>query len=243
MHLPRLTPNYHLSIGYTKSSGDIGSRKPVIEPSKRGKRSSSSSELGSTLLQPDHQGTNTVQFANTKTTHEPLVTETRAKSDDTKVPETGASCVATDTPNKVLTDASSTTTLTESALTTAEEEILDTTGHLSWASIIVIALGIYLTCMYFETGLSALAPSRNDSAGTEFATGLSSSLYGSAECSEGRPMDSKCIPGDSYEESVDAIPAPSESVSDAADRDEMQLRHRELSVLDMIDRALGWKGQ
>ncbi|MCJ1250126.1 hypothetical protein MMC30_007352 [Trapelia coarctata] len=247
IHLPRLTPSYQLSIGFTKPSGVAVLPNPVILSSKRRKRGSSSlgfgsspSGFGSPSLQPDHHDRNRVRFAETKTTSESLATETSETSDDTKVAETGISCVANSALNEATTDAPSNAATMEEALTATEEEIPDRFGYLSRAFIVAVAFVMYLACIHLETGLSTWAPFGSDSAGMEIDTGLTSSLCGAAECNEGGLGGTKSIPGDSYGEPMDA---PSEPNADSKSVNQNPLRRGEASVLDMIDRALGWKGR
>ena len=225
MHLPMLTRNYYLSICRRKQAGDDAIPIPDIKPSKSRMRDSSSSDLAFSQNQPDHQGTVRAQFANTESTYEPLVTGTF------------------DTPKEVLTDAPPEATITAGNLTNTEKESPGGLGYLNWVLIGLIALVMYSLYIYPDIDMSTSASSGSDSTGMETGTALPSSLCGNGEYSEGRMLDLGGIPDDSHGEAMAVTDAPSELESHAGDRARMQHGHSKPSVLDMIDRALGWKGR
>jgi len=237
MHLPRLTPSYHLFIGLAKPFGDTTTPpKPVTGPAN-----SSSSELGTIPSQADDRATNRVRFANLVTTNEPL-TAANQTPDDSVVAEIRIDPSSSGLRSEASTDCPKNATTMEKAATTTVGKHPATTGLLSWVVKTVIVLIVYLACIYLETGFtSMLAPSSNSYADTDFSTGSTSSLY---ESSQGIHIDPAGASEYLYEEPVDVIAASSkDSGSESVEQDQVPARPSEKRMLDIIDRALGWKGQ
>lgn len=159
-------------------------------------------------------------------------------SDDFVVAQARTDVVSTGNLSEATTGDS--TNAVEKAAATAEGKPFAMTGLLSWILIITIALIAYLVCISLEGGLTA-TPFNNVYAASDPCTRLTPSLYKS---DEGGLLDSKDASGQLYGDPVDVSAASSKkSDSDSADLDQMQFRHGEKKMLDMIDRALGWKGQ
>lgn len=163
--------------------------------------------------------------------------------DDFVVAKARTDLVSTGNLSEATTGDPTNAATVEKAAATAEGKAFAVTGLLSWILIITIALIAYLVCISLEGDLTAtlLAPFSNVYAASDPCTGLTPSLYKS---DEGGLLDSEDASGQLYGDPVDVSAASSKkSDSDSLDLDEMQSRHGEKRMLDMIDRALGWKGQ
>lgn len=163
--------------------------------------------------------------------------------DDLVVAKARTDGVSTGNLSEVTTGDQTNAATVEKAAATAEGNPFAMTGLLSWILMITIALIAYLVCISLEGGLTAtlLAPLSNVYAASDPCTGLTPSLYKS---DEGGLLDSEDASGQLYGDPVDVSAASFEkSDSDSVDLDQMQSRYGEKGVLDMIDRALGWKGQ
>ena len=169
-----------------------------------------------------------------------MASEACKTSDDFVVAMARTGVVSAGNLSEATTGDSTNAATVEKAAATADGKPFAMTGLLSWILIITIALIAYLVCISLEGGLTATTFS-NIYAASDPCTGLTPSLYKS---DEGGLLGSEDASGQLYGDPVDVSAASSKkSDSDSLDLDEMQSRHGEKRMLDMIDRALGWKGQ
>lgn len=241
MHLPRLTPNYHLSIAYARTPDDNTVPKPVIEPPEPRIKDFSSSALGPSPTEPDDQGTSGVLIADVARTYELLAVAGSDKNNALVVAEAGSNGVS-HVLEKATTDASSNTATLEKVTTTKEVETRSTTAIISWVSVITIAWMILLAYIYLDH-TPTLSPFSNSHPSTELGTGLTLSFCGKGECNEGTLINVGDIAGDSYGEPLHATTASSEPKLAYSGQDWSLHESREARFLNRIDRALGWKGQ